>query len=367
MRNSLVRSKWFLLVAAILGFTFLVGCSSGKASSGKAGSEKKDTTAQKAPEKSAEDELAFFKDKTVTLIVPTAAGGGYDAYGRLLQPSLQKYLPGSTVIVKNVPGAGHIIGTNEIYSSKPDGLTFGIFNKGLITGQLAGLEGIKFDLKKMSFIANAASEPRLFAVSVKSPYNNIDDMKMGKAAKPVNMASAGPGSAAYSDAFMIQKIFNLNFKIVAGYDGGAADLAILRGEVDGQIQSFDSSRALLEQKATRPILVVGTKKIPEVPDTPLIGDVAPADQKALASLMANQAQISRPFAGPPGIPEARLKVIRDAFDKSFKDPELLERAKTGKLPIEYMNGVDTQKAFMAALDQPQSVLDVVKTLNEPTK
>ena len=74
---------------------------------------------------------AFFDGKTVTYIVATAPGGGYDTNGRLVAEYMQKHLPGSTFIVQNMPGAGHLIGTNYIYASEPDGLTIGTFNTGL--------------------------------------------------------------------------------------------------------------------------------------------------------------------------------------------------------------------------------------------
>ena len=88
----------------------------------------------------------FFKGKTITYIVATAPGGGYDLYGRLSAEYMQKYLPGSTFVVKNVPGAGHLIGANTIYASKADGLTIGTFNTGLIYNQLIQREGVHFDL-----------------------------------------------------------------------------------------------------------------------------------------------------------------------------------------------------------------------------
>ena len=107
----------------------------------------------------------FFKGKTVTYIVATAPGGGYDTYGRLVAEYMQRNLPGSTFIVKNMPGAGHIIGTNAIYASKPDGLTIGTFNTGLIYNQIINETAVKFDLTKMSWIGKALSlihisEPR---------------------------------------------------------------------------------------------------------------------------------------------------------------------------------------------------------------
>src|SRR6476661_6299525 len=106
----------------------------------------------------------YFKGKTVTYIVSTGPGGGYDLYGRLVAEYMQKYLPGSTFVVKNVPGAGHMIGANTIYASKADGLTMGTFVTGLIYNQLIHAEGVRFDLTKMSWIGKAASEPRTFVI-----------------------------------------------------------------------------------------------------------------------------------------------------------------------------------------------------------
>ena len=93
----------------------------------------------------------FFKGKTMTYIVATSAGGGYDRYGRLVSNYLAKHLGLDKVVVRNMPGAGHIIGANFLYAAKPDGLTIGTFNTGLIYAQLVGREGIQFDLTKMSW------------------------------------------------------------------------------------------------------------------------------------------------------------------------------------------------------------------------
>ncbi|MCL6594027.1 MAG: hypothetical protein K6T31_08635, partial [Alicyclobacillus sp.] len=115
-------------------------------------------------------DFAFYNGKTVTLVVATGPGGGYDTYGRLLATYMQKYLPGSTVIVKNVPGAGHIVGANYIYEAKPDGLTLGTFNTGLIISQLTQEKGIKFDLRKFTWIGNAAADTRVLILRKDCPY-----------------------------------------------------------------------------------------------------------------------------------------------------------------------------------------------------
>src|ERR687889_334791 len=77
-----------------------------------------------------------FEGERITYIITTDPGGGYDTYGRLVAKYLEKHLPGSQVIVQNIPGAGHIVGTNTLFAAEPDGLTIGSFNTGLINSQL---------------------------------------------------------------------------------------------------------------------------------------------------------------------------------------------------------------------------------------
>jgi len=109
-----------------------------------------------APAAAQESAEQFFGGKTLTYIVSAEPGGGYDTYGRLIARHMEKYLPVRRIVVRNVTGAGNIIGANTIYVSRPDGLTIGTFNTGLIYGQLLDLQGIRFDLTQMSWIGKMA-------------------------------------------------------------------------------------------------------------------------------------------------------------------------------------------------------------------
>ena len=169
--------------------------------------------------------------KTVTYIVATDPGGGYDTNGRLVTEFMQKHLPGSTFVVQNMPGAGHLIGTNYIYASEPDGLTFGTFNTGLIYGQLAGEDGIKFDLAKMSWIGKVASDPRVIVVSKDSGIESFDQLKNLK--EPIKFAAAGVGSASTIETTMLVKSIGLPIQVITGYNGNEDQLAMRRGEVQG--------------------------------------------------------------------------------------------------------------------------------------
>ena len=322
--------------------------------------------AQKAEQK-VSDDLAFYKGKTVIWIVATKAGGGYDAYARMISPFLQKYLPGSTVIVKNVPGAGHIIGTNELYESKPDGLTLGIFNPGLIFQQLSGNKSIRFDLGKLTYLANAISIPRVFIVSTKSPYKTFDEVV--KNAGKVVTASAGVGSASHNDILMLNKIFGINMKIVAGFAGQEADLAMLRGEVTGQIGQSDQMDQLIENGQARGVLIIGGTSVDpkKYPQGKLLSDIAPKSGESLAHLMAAIAAVSRPLAAPPGLPEGRAMAMRDALWRAMNDPELQKMANQAKLYVKPISAEETAKMVKAAMVQPPDVIDLVKEMAREEK
>ena len=182
---------------------------------------------------SAAPDYDYYKGKVITYVVATKPGGGYDSYARLVGKYLEKHIPGSTVIIKNVPGAGHIIGANEVFLAKPDGLTIGTFNTGLIYNQLLGLEGIRFDLAKYSWVGKASSEQRVLFVRPNAPIKNLKELLAYK--DEVKMASSGVGSAAYTENLILAKALDVNLKPIPGYQGREGEMAMMRGEVVGQI------------------------------------------------------------------------------------------------------------------------------------
>ncbi len=294
----------------------------------------------------ADEGAAFFKDKTVTYIVATAPGGGYDSYGRLVAEYMQRSLPGSTFVVKNMPGAGHIIGANAIYASKPDGLTIGSFNTGLIYNQIVGAQGVKFDLSKMSWIGKAASDPRIVVIASQSPIKSFAELQAQKT--PVNFATAGPGSASYVETVILTNTLKLPVKNLTGYNGTDDQLAMRRGEIIGSIASRSSYATFIENGYGRFIAQIGGND----KDVPQLSSLV-KDQKALdlIALVQSQGDIARLTAGPPTIPAERMKVLIDAYKKAMEDKELQARAEKLERPVEPAYGEDVAKAIAKALNQ----------------
>jgi len=293
----------------------------------------------------AEADVAFFNGKTVNYVVATEPGGGYDTYGRLVAEFMQKYLPGSTFVVRNVPGAGHIIGANQIHAAKPDGLTIGTFNTGLVYGQIAGVDGIRFDLEKMSWIGKAATDPRVLMVSSKSGIDSVEQLLASKS--PVLFGATGVGSSDYVDMVMLADALELPVQIISGYGGKENEMGMMRGEIQGVVGSRSSYEPFVRDGKGRFIAQLGGDQT----DVPQLDGFAKTDKgREILRLMEAQSTVIRLTVGPPGIPDTRLEALRDAYRQALSDPELLERAKAMGLPIDPLVGEEVMPAIHAQFD-----------------
>jgi tripartite-type tricarboxylate transporter receptor subunit TctC len=304
----------------------------------------------------------FFRGKTVNYIVATGPGGGYDTYGRLLTRYMAKYMPGTTFVVRNIPGAGNIIGVNTIYRARPDGLTFGIFNTGLIYSQMLKLPGVQFDLSKMSWIGKMADEGRTLVLATNSGLDSIEDLINAK--EPVFLASSGVGAASDIETRLLQKMLGLNVRLITNIVGGETQLSMLRGEVSGVLEAASSEAEFVKQGNAKYVLsIAGAQSA--VPGVPTARDfVTNEEHLRLITLVENIAQLGRPTAGPPGIPAGRLEVLRDAFMKAVNDPELRAQAARMNIPIQPARGDEAAKLLPAILAQPPNV---VALLSEAAK
>jgi putative tricarboxylic transport membrane protein len=296
----------------------------------------------------------FFRGKTINYIVATGPGGGYDTYGRLLTRFMAKYMPGTTFVVRNIPGAGNIIGVNAIYRARPDGLTFGIFNTGLIYGQMLKMPGVQFDLAKMSWIGKMADEGRTLVLATNSGLDSIEDLINAK--EPVFLASSGIGAASDIEMRLLQKMLRLNVRLITNIVGGETQLSMLRGEVSGVLEAASSEAEFVKQGNAKYVLSI-TGAQSALPGVPTARDlVTNAEHLRLITLVENIAQLGRPTAGPPGIPAGRLEVLRDAFMKAVNDPELRAQAARTNIPIQPARGDEAARLLPAILAQPPNVL-----------
>ena len=306
-------------------------------------------------------EKPFYEGKTISLIVATSPGGGYDLYGRMVGKFMEKHLPGSTIIVKNIPGAGHIIGCNEIYHAKPDGLTFGTFNRNLPLTQVAELEGVKYDLAEMSWLGSPSSEVYSFIISTLTPIRSLEDL--AKTEEKVILTASGVGSLDYLVSQLFAEMMGLkNLKMVTGYSGGEAELAMMRGESQGLFASWSSILPFVEDGNAVPLMFITEEPIKGYETVPLLRSVITEEKyKPVVDVLLSVNLVGRPFAGPPNIPQERLQILRQAFEKAVHDPEFMEMGERLGLPIEFISGEQAEGLMKGLLELPPEVVESIKS------
>src|SRR5258706_13329962 len=148
----------------------------------------------------------------------------------MLARHLPNPLPGKPpVILRNMPGGNRIIAANHLYMvAKPDGLTFGTFNRNLPIAQLTGVQGVKFDMQKFAWIGSAANEATILAIRNDLPYKNFDELR--KAKQQVVIGSTGPGANTHDFPLLLKEAPRGNIKPGEGVLGKAGNMLGTEGK-----------------------------------------------------------------------------------------------------------------------------------------
>ncbi|MEX0803172.1 MAG: tripartite tricarboxylate transporter substrate-binding protein [Candidatus Binatia bacterium] len=287
----------------------------------------------------------FFKGKTVRIIVPFSAGGGYDVYSRIIGRHMGKYIPGNPVfVIENMTGAGGLIGINHVYKvSKPDGLTIGTPIGTMFIDQLIGKPGIEFDGRKFEYIGAPAQDTQLLIVHKRTGIKSVEQWLAHPT--PVKFGSTGPGSANESIPKIAKEALNLPLQVVSGYKGSSViRLAFNGGEVDGVANAWESMVSTWPEELRNGdaviLLQASGKRHPELANVPLVIDYAKTDmaKKLVRGVINNFGATARPYVVTPGTPKARVEILRKAFMDTMKDPEFGAELKKAKLDLNPLDG-----------------------------
>jgi tripartite-type tricarboxylate transporter receptor subunit TctC len=316
----------------------------------------------------------YYQGKTITIVVGTVAGDLYDLYARALAQFMGKHMPGNpNIIVQNMPGAGHMIAANYLYSvAKPDGLTLGAISPSLYFEQLVGRAEVKFDWAKFTWVGNATKSPQVLYMRTDSPYKSIDDVRNAK--DPPKCGTTGTSNMGYFVPKLLEETIGAKFNVVAGYRGGSeVDLGVERGEI--QCRSL-SSEAFFSREPfhtwrknnfARVLVQGGSKRDERLADVPTLYEVmdkykTPESGRRLATALLASGDFHRPYLGPPNIRPEHVKILREAFVKTLKDPALLAEAKNRKLDINPSSGEEVEGLTREVMSQPPEVIERLKKL-----
>ena len=316
---------------------------------------------------SAED---YYKGKTIHLVVGTPPGGGYDTYGRLVARYLGDFIPGKpAVIVSNLPGASGVKAAYYTYAVAPkDGTVIASFNKSIPFYQAMGLAGAGFKTEEMSWIASLSQIADVVAVWHTTGVKTIADATK----RPVVMGADSGGGTMWGYPALLNATLGTRFKIVTGYAGGnAVNHAIEQGEVEGRGSNPWSSwkattPAWVANGWIRPLVQIGLKREPDLPDVPLLIDLARNDeQTAMFRFVSAPVAIERPFAGPPGMAPDVLAILRGAFAGMVKDRAFLAEAARLQVDIDPHSGEEVARIVTDIVNAPPAIVQKVKDIMVP--
>lgn len=314
----------------------------------------------------------FYQGKAIRLVIGSSAGGGYDLWARHTARFLGKYIPGNPEVVpQNMPGGGGAVAANYVYGvAKPDGLTLGAFNPALYFDQLIGRPEIKFDWAKFTWIGSPEQNEILHYIRSDAPFKTIDDLRNAK--EPPRCGSTGTGTTGHYIPRLLEETLGVKTTIVSGYQGGSEiDLAVERNEVvcwSPLIATFFGREPYKRWHKTgyvRVVVQTGSKRDPRLKDVPTLGELmqqykTPEAGKRLARVVLTAATLGRPISATPGLPAERTSILREAYVKAMKDPELLAEAEKRGWEVDPLTGQELETLAKEVVAQSREVVERMK-------
>ena len=311
---------------------------------------------------------AFYKGKSLTIVTSTGAGGGYDLVARLIARYLPRAIPGlAGGVVQNMPGGGNLRAANFMYEIAPkDGLVIGVVENAIPLKQVLEPTNVRFDATKFNWIGSTGGHNEVIMALGSAGVRSVEDLKT----REVVLGGTGPGSSIVIYPAAMNAVLGTRFKIVTGYTSSSEIyLAMDRGEVvarSGTVPSIINWHAdWLAQGKIRILAQVGLKRDAQMPDIPLISELAAtAEQRDVLNLISSPAALGQPYYAPPGVPPERIALLRAAFMVTLRDPDLLADAARIQAEIEPMNGEQLAGIIQSVIGAPANIVEKARVAIE---
>jgi tripartite-type tricarboxylate transporter receptor subunit TctC len=300
----------------------------------------------------------FYRDKTITFIIGSAAGGGYDTYSRLLAGHLGRHLEGQpSVVAQNMPGAGSIRAANHLYNVvRKDGTTIGMLDEAIYLNQILGTPELKADATKLNWIGRILANSAVLFARRGASVQKIEDVFEKE------LIVSTSGAASRLNWTVLKNTLGMKLTLISGYPGtNEGLLAMTRGEVDALSMPWSILR-VREQRRIRDgeihlLLQTGAEKDADLPHIPRMIDLARNDdERRLLELFSSPSLIGRSVVAPPGTPPERVAELRRAFMATMQDPSFLADVRRAQLEISPLPGEELQAAVLRSGDFPPALI-----------
>ena len=300
------------------------------------------------------DTAAFYRGRTVRIVVGVSPGGGQDLYARVMAPHFARHLEGEpNVIVENMPGAGGLVAATYLaHRATPDGLTIGLLGPQPTFIQLG--PQASFDVRTLPIIGSPSDDGAVCVFGRERGYS-LDAWRRGRTPR-IGMTRRGSSTAAYG--LLLTEALGLAVKPVTGYPG-TADIkaAIVSGEIDGVCLSRNSFVASFQPLNQYDVVLQSART-----DSAMLPGVPNADQlitsergRTLLKIVGAVGVLSRYYAAPPGTSPARVEALRSAFERTMQSTEFRAAAAAAHLEIRPQTHITLSDHIDALLASPPEI------------
>jgi tripartite-type tricarboxylate transporter receptor subunit TctC len=292
---------------------------------------------------------------TIRWVVPTDAGGGYDAYSRLLQPFVEREL-GVSIQIDNQAGAGGLRGAREVREAAPDGATLGIVNMPLIlTTAFTGDYSID-PVNGFTLLGTIARSSYVLATSASSEIRSIDDVISAHQKRGLLFGVASLRHLSFLLPALASSMLGWRSHFVAGYNSSAdRALAAMRGEVDLVALSWEVLVDRVQAGDLRPVLAISPEVaeldplfagVPSLTgDGGLISRFAP-DASGVAAALVRLMGAGRVIVAPPGLDGETADCLNGALCRALQDPAMAALGLERGLRVQALCAADTQQSVL---------------------
>ncbi len=316
---------------------------------------------------------SLWQGKTINLVAGTAPGGGYDTWARVVARHLGKHLPGNpNIIVENMPGAGHRVAANFLYTARNDGLTLGLVDRSLPTYQLLGEgpeQGVRYDVTKFHWIGSTTTSTQLLSIHARAGITPANLAELER--REISVGHQTLGSITHQMNAILREVMGWKLKAIAGFAGNPEMvLSIERGEIDATITDSDTAKQIMTaqfQAGTMiPLVQMGEKRTdPLFRAAPTAKELFATKGPAAAELLsAYEPPLAwaRPYFLPPGTPANIVATMRAAFMATMADPEFIAETAQLRIELDPLAGERVQEMIEQYMKTPKSVTDRIDRL-----
>jgi len=312
----------------------------------------------------------FYKGKTVTVLCPFGAGGGYGLLTTLVSKSLGQYLPGKpNAVAQFMPGGGGIKMANHLYNVAPrDGTVIGLIYDGTPINQLLYAEkGIKYRADEFVALGSlAAYDPGVIVAINKTKANNIVDAQKMQ----VILGAAGRGVNQFIIPNMLNRAIKTKFKIVLGYKGmGTIVAAMERGEIEGTLSSYSIMEQVrptwIKEGKIKFLVQMAMERDPRLKDVPLLQETT-GDKtiKGVFTFLTMGRAMQKALVGPPKVPAGQTAALRAAVKSMANDRKFIAAAKKARANIEWQGAQRLEKLIRDTVTTDPAVIRATRDLTK---